>query len=83
MIPKQDDPLAKLQQLNVRQVADLLGVHPRTVWRLVSSGDLPKPIKIGPKIVRWRVADLESYLESLIERPLAPEVRLRYHRNAQ
>ena len=62
MIPKQDDQLAKLQQLNVRQVAELLGVHPRTVWRLVSSGDLPEPIHIGPKIVRWRLVDLEAHL---------------------
>jgi excisionase family DNA binding protein len=54
--------LASLQYLNVRQVAELLGVHPRTVWRLVSSGDLPQPIKISAKVVRWRVADLEAHL---------------------
>ena len=65
MIPKQDDQLAKLQQLNVRQVAELLGVHPRTVWRLVSSGDLPEPIRISAKVVRWRVVDLEDHLTGL------------------
>lgn len=62
MIPKQDDPLAKLQHLKVQEVAELLGVHRRTVWRLVSSGDLPEPIRISAKVVRWRVVDLEDHL---------------------
>ena len=37
-----------------------LGIHPRTVWRLVASGDLPQPIRIGSKTVRWRLADLNQ-----------------------
>lgn len=57
-----NDELANLRHLDVRQVAELLGVHPRTIWRLVSSGDLPAPNRIGPKIVRWRLADLEAHL---------------------
>lgn len=56
--------LNHLRYLDVKQVAELLGVHPRTVWRLVSTGDLPKPVKISTKIVRWRLSELQDHLES-------------------
>jgi excisionase family DNA binding protein len=57
--------LSSMRYLKVGEVAELIGVHPRTVWRLVSSGDLPEPIRIGPKIVRWRLADLATHLADL------------------
>ena len=59
---------AKLSQvtlLDVRRVADLLGIHQRTVWRLVSTNELPKPVKLGAKTVRWRLSDLERYVQGL------------------
>lgn len=52
--------VAELQLLNVRQVATSLAIHTRSAWRLASlaeagHGDLPKPLRIGPKTVRWRL----------------------------
>lgn len=32
---------------NVREVADPLGIGPRTVWRLVDPGELPSPLVMG------------------------------------
>ncbi|WP_243544647.1 helix-turn-helix domain-containing protein [Pseudodesulfovibrio tunisiensis] len=50
--------------LTVREVADLLRVHPRTAYRLVSEGSIGA-IKIG---TQWRVP--ESALMEYIERGL-------------
>lgn len=61
---------AGCQLLNVRQLAAMLGVHERTCWRLAAmaeagQGDFPKPLRIGPRTVRWRLADVEAYLAAL------------------
>ncbi len=49
--------------LDTKQLAALLGVHPRTVVRLVQRGELPPPIRLGPRILRWRVTDIERAIE--------------------
>ena len=59
-----------LRLLTVRQVAALLGIHTRSVWRLAAlakagRGDFPPPLRIGPKTVRWRLADVQAYLANL------------------
>ena len=56
--------------LNVRQLAAMLGIHQRSVWRLAGlaeegHGPFPRPLRIGPKTVRWRRADVEAYLATL------------------
>ncbi len=58
-----EDHLKHVTLLDARRIAGLLGVHERTVWRLVSAGELPQPIRLGTKMVRWRLSDLESFLE--------------------
>lgn len=60
-----DPRLRGAMLLDVRQVADLLGISTRTVWRLAATGDIPAPIRIGERIVRWRAADLEHHLGRL------------------
>ncbi len=44
--------------------AAMLSISRATYWRLVSVGDLPKPLKIG-RASRWRVSDLEEFAENL------------------
>lgn len=43
-------------------LARLLGLSERTDWRLASAGNLPQPIRLG-RSVRWRVAEIQAWLE--------------------
>ena len=47
--------------LGVRQVADQLNVSTRQVWKLASSGRLPKPVRLG-RSVRWRESDVAEFI---------------------
>lgn len=58
------------QLLTVKQLAAMLGIHERSVWRLSALAEaghrgFPKALRIGPKTVRWRLADVEAYLATL------------------
>ncbi len=55
---------AELMLLRVEQVADIIGVSKRTVWRLVSGGQLPQPVSIG-RCRRWKHADVEQFVKEL------------------
>lgn len=48
--------------IDVREVAQALGVSQRKVWAMRDSGFMPKPIKLGGA-VRWRAeADINQWL---------------------
>ncbi len=56
--------------LTVREVAKVLGIHVRTVWRLAAmaemgEGNFPRPVRIGAKTIRWQRSALETYLNAL------------------
>jgi len=53
---------AHVQLLDARQVAALLGISLPTLWRDVKRQCVPAPIRIGPRIVRWRLRDLERFV---------------------
>ncbi len=50
--------------LTLEQSAQVLQVSLRTIWKLISTGELPKPLRIGHSR-RFRRADLENYIETL------------------
>lgn len=47
--------------LSVEDVAARYDVSKDTIWRWRREGDFPKPIKLGPRITRWRLSDLEKH----------------------
>lgn len=59
------------EYLSPRAIATEYGVHYRTVWRHIKSGDL-----VGRKFGKaWRIrrSDLEAYLSRLLPEPHDPE----------
>ena len=52
------------QMVDLRWVAERLHVSIRKVWRLIASGELPKPVKIG-RAVRFFMSEILQYLEKL------------------
>ncbi|MHC4525062.1 MAG: helix-turn-helix transcriptional regulator [Planctomycetota bacterium] len=48
---------------NADQVAAMLGVSVRQVWRLHATGRLPRAIRLG-HCVRWRRAEIEAFVEA-------------------
>jgi len=43
------------------QLARLLDISTRSVWRLLQSGELIEPIRLGGS-VRWRLADVKQWV---------------------
>jgi len=54
--------LTKPQLMNVKEVAAMLHVSQRHLWRLKAAGKLPKPVRVG-ECVRWLLNDIETWLE--------------------
>ncbi len=44
--------------LNVAQVAERYDVSTDTIWRWAREGDMPRPVKVGPNVTRWRLSGL-------------------------
>ncbi len=53
--------LARL--IDVKEVARMLQVAVRTVWRLRSSHKIPEPVPVGGS-VRWRYQELVEWINS-------------------
>ena len=48
--------------LTVKEVAEMLGLSERTVYRLADMGKMPRPVKIGAA-VRLRRNELDTWIE--------------------
>jgi len=48
--------------ISAKELAGMLSLSPRTVWRLLSAGKLPKPVSIGGS-KRFRMSDVNLFLE--------------------
>ncbi|MCZ6653208.1 MAG: helix-turn-helix domain-containing protein [Planctomycetota bacterium] len=49
--------------LTANGLARALKVSVRQVWKMLSRGDLPSPIKLG-RSVRWRSAEIARWLDA-------------------
>ena len=57
MLIEFDSPYQTRQQLE-----KLLKVSPATIYRWIKEGRFPKPIHLGPNMVRWKASDIESWV---------------------
>jgi len=52
----------KPQLISAEELANLLAISERSVWRRLSGGDIPEPVRIG-KSVRWRLTEIIAWIE--------------------
>ncbi|MHC4406130.1 MAG: helix-turn-helix transcriptional regulator [Planctomycetota bacterium] len=48
--------------LTTRQVAEMLSVGERSVWRWSHSGRMPAPVRVGNNAVRFRRREIENWI---------------------
>ncbi len=49
--------------LDVQQVASILNVSPRTVYRMSDAGTMPRPRHLGA-LVRWSRLEIEAWVKA-------------------
>ena len=58
-----DPAMRRVKLITAGQVAELLGVHIATVWRLTQRIDGPLPcVRFGERITRFRLVDVEGFI---------------------
>ena len=65
-LPAADDAGHVQERLAVaaRDAAELLGISRAQLWKLHSSGKMPRPVRLGAKATRWRVDELRAWLKA-------------------
>src|SRR5262245_21902302 len=53
------------------KIAGLLAISDAQLDRMVAEGRFPKPLKVGKRMVRWRVRDVHEWLEGLSQEQVA------------
>ena len=68
-MPDSDQPNfeAKLL-LRDRDVAAALSISVRYVWRLVTDGQLPRPVRLA-NCMRWRRSDIDDFVRRAADEP--------------
>jgi excisionase family DNA binding protein len=51
------------QLLTVKELAKILKMSERTIWRRLSTGKLPREIRSG-KLVRWNEAEIVRWIDA-------------------
>ena len=51
--------------IRISEVCGLAGVCRSTVYRWVSEGSFPQPVRIGERAVRWKIDDIEVWRNAL------------------
>ena len=54
-----------MRLIDVKIVADKLGVSVRTVYRMVDIGELPIPVKLSSRSQRWYEHEINEHLLNL------------------
>jgi prophage regulatory protein len=49
--------------LKISEVINILAIGESTFWEGVRTGRFPQPVKLAPKITRWRYSDIMALLK--------------------
>ena len=54
--------------LRRQEVEELTGLSRASIYRLISEGEFPRPVRVSATGVRWRSSDISAWIQS---RPLS------------
>lgn len=63
--------------LRMREVKEITKYSAATIYRKIKDGTFPRPIGLGGKAVRWRMADVQQWMSEL---PVQPDYTGAYRR---
>ncbi len=69
---RREDQLVEVELVNARELAKILSVSERTLYRLKSTGELPRPVVLGGS-VRWRLSEIRQWIAKGCPRPVKPK----------
>lgn len=75
------DELIGSRVLKTKDAATLLGVSLSHFRRLYWRGQLPAPVRLGERLLGWRVGDLNGWTESRLMRDV-PHIAVKETRHA-
>lgn len=61
--------------LKLPEVLEVTGLSKSTLYRLIKSGDFPKPVRLTSQRVGWLASQVQAWMESLQAVDLFEEVR--------
>ena len=50
--------------LRMSSVVRMTGLGRSTIYRLVAERKFPSPVRLGPRVVAWRLADVDRWSEA-------------------
>jgi prophage regulatory protein len=50
--------------IRLTDVCELLGVSRSTIYLLLANGDLPEPVRVGQKAVRWQIDAIDAWRDA-------------------
>lgn len=56
----------QIRLLQRKDVEKITGMKRSSIYKKMSTGDFPKPIKVGTRAVRWCSSDIDSWIERKI-----------------
>ena len=57
-----------MKLIRIKDVMERTGLARSTVYKYISEGRFPRPIKLGSRAVAWVESEIESWIQNSIER---------------
>ncbi|MXY17051.1 MAG: AlpA family phage regulatory protein [Acidobacteria bacterium] len=51
--------------LALADVRKLTGLGTTTIYKFMNAGDFPRAVRVGPKLVKWRSAEINAWIAGL------------------
>lgn len=64
IVKSSEPPFRAGMLLRISDVCEWLGISRSTIYKLLSDGIFPEPVRLGPRTVRWRIDVIETWRDT-------------------